>query len=138
MLNRRYGTQEVIVMAGAFSPTRVLHVLMVLLAWGWSFGCFGSLAAASNGRLDVTLVVGGALTLPVALLPGLRLRRARALRLTMLLLLSALPRICVAAPRSTMAPRRGTSRAQKRLCSARLAVCEQRSCLQPGAWSVVG
>ena len=77
-------------MAGAFSPTRVLHVLMVLLAWAWSFGCFGSLAAASNGRLDVTLVVGGALTLPVALLPGLRLRRARALRLTMLLLLSAL------------------------------------------------
>ena len=77
-------------MAGAFSPTRVLHVLMALLVWGWSFYCFGSLAAASNGRLDVTLVVGGALTLPVALLSGLRLRRARALRLTMLLLLSAL------------------------------------------------
>ena len=69
------------------------HVLLVLPAWGWSFFCFGSLAAAVNGRLDVTLGVGGALALPMALLSGLGLRRGQALRLTMLILLSA---VCLA------------------------------------------
>ena len=69
---------------------RIPHVLLALPAWGWSFFCFGSLAAASGGRLDVTLVVGGMLALPVALLPALGLRRGQALRLTALLLLSEL------------------------------------------------
>lgn len=69
---------------------RLPRLLLALPAWAWSFFCFGSLAAAAGGRLDVTLAVGGVLALPVALLPWLGLQRGRALRLTLLLLLSAL------------------------------------------------
>ena len=77
-------------MTVAYVHTRILRVLIALLAWGWSFYSFGSLAAASSGRLGVTLLVGGALALPAAVLPWLGLRRGQALRLMGLLLLSAL------------------------------------------------
>ena len=77
-------------MSVALFQAPIPRVVLALLAWVWSFYCFGSLASASSGLLGVTLAVGGVLALPVALLPWLGLRRGSALRLTVLLLLSAL------------------------------------------------
>lgn len=77
-------------METALLRTRIPRIVLALLGWVWSFLCFGSLASASSGRLDVTLAIGGILALPAALLPWLGLRPGRALRLTVLILLSAL------------------------------------------------